>query len=358
MLDALFELITEVAPWLAPWLAPLAVIAGVVKYPEKAEKIIGWFLRLFNFGIKKLRQRSIRSSIQGIINDFARSINRQFKGVMPYNLQLRFVQSVDRAELSPDKRMVIVRIRDTLQDDRNLVNAMMSFCSIGVIPQARSFLSGPMNAAINITMTRRLLNDLKHYSALQYLHDEIIEGDGGEFTPQAEFCRMFDALDGHGLFTRVVLEEMREFGIRIAAQYPQSGHELEAEQFVQYVHKVATRQQGQELQEIGHRGRYMAIAFVLVGSPDTMAERGESPYLNHIGILRSYGYQKAYLAARGGTPLDSSDTSESASIRMARRLASSIQERRIGTTGRVMDYYVPDGRGKRRRQILIEVTLT
>ena len=357
MLTALFELVTEVAPWLAPWAALIAVIAYVAICPEKAEKITGWFLSLFNFGIKKLRQRSIRSSIQGNINDFARSINRKFKGVMPYNLQLRFVQSVDRAELSPDNRMVIVRIRDTLQDDRNLVNAMMSFCSIGVVPQARRFLSEPMNAAINITMTRKLLNDLKHYSALQYLHDEVVGDDGGEFDPREEFCRMFDALDENGLFTRVVLEEMRDFGARIASQYPQPGHELEAEQLVQYVHEVVTRPPGQDLPKIGHRGSYMAIAFVLVGSPDTMAAGGETPYLNHIEILRSYGYQKAYLAARGGPHPDSPDTSESASIRMARRLSRSIQERQIGTIGRVMDYYVPDGLGKRRKQILIEVTL-
>lgn len=248
MVDTLYELATRVTPWVAL----VAVIAYVAIYPEKAEKFAGWFLSLFNFGIKKLRQRSITSSIQGNINDFARSINRQVKGVMPYNLRLRFVQSVDRAEISPDKRMVIVRVRDTLQDDRNLVNAMMSFCSIGVVPQARRFLSEPMNSAINVTMTRKLLNGLKHYSALQYLYDEVID------------------------------------------------------------------------------------------------------------ILRSYGYQKAYLAARGGPPLDSPDSpdiSESASIRMARQLASSIQERRAGTIGRVMEYDVPDDTGNRRKQILIEVTL-
>ena len=215
-----------------------------------------------------------------------------------------------------------------------------------------------MNAAINITMTRKLLNNLKHDSALQYLYDEVVESDGDEFDPREEFRRMFDALDENGLFTRVVLEEMRDFGARIASRHPQPGHELEAEQFVQYVHKVVTRPQGQDLQEIGHRGSYMAIAFVLVGSPETMAARGETPYLNHIEILRSYGYQKAYLAARGGTPLDSPDISESASIRMARQLANSIQERRAGTIGRVMEYDVPDDAGKRRKQILIEVTLT
>ena len=108
---------------------------------------------------------------------------------MPYSLQLRFVQSVDRAEISPDKRMVIVRVRDKLQDDRNLVNAMMSFCSIGVVPQARQFLPEPMNAAINITMTRKLLNDLKHYSALQHLYDEVVdEADGGDIDSQADFA--------------------------------------------------------------------------------------------------------------------------------------------------------------------------
>ena len=67
-------------------------------------------------------------------------MNEQVNGIMPYNVRLSFVKEIDRTELDPENQVVIVRIRDNLEDDRNLVNSMMAFCSIGVVPQARQYL--------------------------------------------------------------------------------------------------------------------------------------------------------------------------------------------------------------------------
>ncbi len=152
MADTILRLLLTIGP------LGVLVVGGilVVLYPERAEKTGGWLLSLFNFGNRKLRQRSIRSSIQGSISTFARSMNGQVNGIMPYNVRLNFVKGVDRAELDPEKQTVIVRMRDNIDDDRNLVHSMMAFCSIGVVPQTRQFLSKSMNSAIDVTVTRKL----------------------------------------------------------------------------------------------------------------------------------------------------------------------------------------------------------
>ena len=337
----------------------VAVLIYVGMFPEKTEKIVGWLLSLFNFGIKKLRQRSIKSSIQGRISVFARSMNEQVNGIMPYNVRLNFIKEIDRTELDPDKQVVIVRIRDDLDDDRNLVHSMMAFCSIGVVPQARQFLSKSMNAAIDVTVTRKLLNELEHYSALQYLHEELLAESGDEAQSREEFCEMFDALDESGLFTRVFLEEVRDFGARIATRYPRDWHNEAAAQFVKYVHAVVTRQPGQDMQEVGHRSYYISTAFVFIGSIETMLGRGEEPYLYHIGRLRTYGYRRVYLAARGGSRISFlRNSDDSASINMARQVAQSVQRDGLGIIRRTMEYYFPDTTGNERRQILIEITLS
>ena len=293
-------------PTVGPFGVLIAVLAFVIAYPERTEKISGWLLGLFNLGIKKFRQRSIKSSLQGRINSFARSMNEQVNGIMPYNVRLNFVKEIDRTELDPDKQMVIVRIRDNLDDDRNLVHSMMAFCSVGIVPQSRQFLPEPMNSAIDVTMTRKLLNGLKHHTALKYLYDEVMaEGGEDDIKKRDEFCRSFDDLDESGLFTRVVLEEMRDFGARIATRFPRDWHGEEAVQFVKYVHAVATREPGQDMQEVGHRSYYISTAFVFIGNIETMIDGGEDPYLSHIRRLRTNGYRRAYLAARGGSRVDS-----------------------------------------------------
>ena len=290
-------MVDEFVAWL-PTIGPIgvliAVILFVIAYPERTEKISGWLLGLFNFGIKKLRQRSIKSTIQGRISTFARSMNEQVNGIMPYNVRLNFVKDIERTKLDPDKQIVIVRIRDNVDDDRNLVNSMMAFCSVGIVPQSRQFLPEPMNAAIDATMTRKLLNELKHYTALEYLYKEVLAEGRDDFIEQRnEFCRIFDDLDESGLFTRVVLEEMRDFGARIVTRFPRDWHSEEAVQFVKYVHAVATREPGQDMQEVGHRSYYISTAFVFIGSIETMIDGGEGPYLSHIRRLRTNGYLAA-----------------------------------------------------------------
>ena len=346
---------------LIPTIGPIGILIVVLIFviwqPEKTEKMAGWLLGLFNFGIKRLRQRSIKSSIQGRISAFARSMNEQVNGIMPYNVRLNFVKEIDRTELDPDKQVVIVRIRDNLDDDRNLVHSMMAFCSIGVVPQARQFLSKSMNAAIDVTVTRKLLNNLKHYGALQYLYEEVLaEGDGDEAKAREEFCRMFDALDENGLFTRVFLEEMRDFGARVASRYPTPFHNAEAVQFAEYVYNFIMRPSGHDMEEIGYDGNYISTAFVPVGTLETMVSGGEEPYLRHITRLSDANYQRAYLIARGASRSDSS--SESASISMALQVAESVKQQGLGAVGHTVEFYAPDNTGNNRKNVLIRIDLS
>lgn len=335
----------------------VAVLIYVGMFPEKTEKIVGWLLGLFNFGIKKLRQRSIKSSIQGRISSFARSMNEQVNGIMPYNVRLNFVKEIDRTELDPDKQVVIVRIRDNLNDDRNLVHSMMAFCSTGIVPQSRQFLPEAMNTAIDVTMTRKLLNELKHYTALEYLYKEVLSESGDDdIELRDEFCRIFDDLDESGLFTRVVLEEMRDFGTRIATRYPRDWHGNDAVQFVKYVHAVATRHPWEYLQDIGHRSYYISTAFVPVGTSETMTSGCEEPYLIHVRRLKDANYPKAYLIVRGASRSDNS--SKSASISMAFQVAKSIRQQGLGAVGRAIEFYAPDNTGNNRKNTLIKIALS
>jgi hypothetical protein len=338
---------------LGPWALLVVVIVFVATNPEKAERLAGWALGLFSWAGRGLRHRSIKATIQGQINTFARSMDAEVEGSMPYNMRLDFVTEVDRPELEPGQQTVIVRIRDRLHDDRNIVHAMLTFCTVGVVPQARCFLQDAMNSAIDLTITRKLLNTQKHYSALHYLYSEVVPACSKAKPDLDRFSRMFDTLDEDGLFTRVVLAEVRDFGARIATRYPEESHGAEAAQFVDYVHDVATREAHEYFPSVGHLGRYIRTAFVFIGIGEKMAEAGETPYINHLRRLRDMGYEKAYLVARGGSRRGAT----SASMEMAQYVADIAQSAKLATRGRVMRYSAMDPEGKSREHILIEMTI-
>jgi hypothetical protein len=337
-----------------PWGLLAAVIIFVVTNPEKAETVAGWFLGLFSWTGRGIRRASIKSKLQGQVSSFALSVDKEVKGVMPYNMRLNFIKEIDRAQLDPTKKTVIVCIKDRGSEDQNLVHAMMAFCPVGVVPQARPYLGIAMNEGINITVTRKLLNRLKHYSALKYMYEKVLP-ECAKGTPGLDtFCRVFDLLDENGLFTQVVLSEIRDFGARVETRYPQQSHADEAAEFVTYIYQVATKPEGDEMPEIGHLGRYITTAFVFIGTGEVMWKRGATPYLDHIRKLRSTGFEKAYLAARGAAK--GTDKS-SLSIKMAERVSYLAERAKLAKRGRDMSYYATTADGVNRLQVLIELVL-
>lgn len=337
-----------------PWGLLAAVIIFVVTNPEKAERVGAWFLGLFSWTCRGIRQGSIKSKLQGQVSSFALSIDKEVKGAMPYNMRLTFVKEIDRAQLDPTKKTVIVCIKDRGSEDQNLVHAMMAFCPVGVVPQARPYLGIAMNEGINITMTRKLLNCLKHYSALNYMYEEALPACAKDTPGLDAFCRIFDLLDENGLFTRVVLEEIRDYGARVETRYPEASHAAEAARFVNYVHQVATRPAGEDMPDIGHLGRYITTAFVFVGTGAKMSREGATVYLDHLRRVRDAGFEKAYLAARGGSR---SSREPSTSINMAERVSYLAERAKLAKRGRDMRYYATAHDGVNRLHALIEMMI-
>ena len=86
------------------------------------------------------------------MNTFARSMDGEVEGAMPFNMRLEFVKRLDRAELDPKKETVIVRIRglegafdlsvlfgDLLQDRRFGSHfAEMDFVHVPAFPHQQS----------------------------------------------------------------------------------------------------------------------------------------------------------------------------------------------------------------------------
>lgn len=349
----MIEALQIIREW-GPWGLLLLVFIFVVTNPEKAERVGGWFLGLFSWSSKGIRHRSIKLKLQGQVSSFARSIDTEVKGSMPYNMTLKFIKESDRAELDPNKKTVIVCIKDRGSEDRNLTHAMIAFCPLGVVPQARPYLDIAMNDGISITATRKFLNYLKHYSALQYLYNEVVPACARETPGLDDFCRVFDVLDENGLFTRVVLQEIRDFGARIETRYPQESHAAEATKFVSYVYQVATRPEGEEMLDVGYLGRYIATAFVLIGTGEAMLHRGPTLYLNHIRRLRDAGFEKAYLAARGAPK---NEAEPSLSIKMAERVSYLAERAKLAKRGRDSRYYATTRDRISRLHALIEMNI-
>ena len=329
------------------------VLFFVVTQPEKTEQLRGQLLGLFAWVSGGIRHRASQASIQGRVSVFAKSVDKEVPGTMPYNLKLRFVTGEEGAELEVEKETVIVRLRDTGQEDVNLVNALIQFCPKGVIPQSRRFLGKEMNRAVDVTVLRRLLVSIRHHSALDYLDGSVLPEMYGAVEGLKDFCQLLGVLNERGLFTRVVLAELRELGFTVGTQEPGPEHYEEVSAFVQYVYGVAVRGPRERLPQRWFKGRHLSVAFIFVGTPEVMNDRGADPYLNFLRVIKRNGIAKGYLAARGARRGDSSF-----SIDMAKLVAERAESLGLAQTGRSMHYLASDNEGVLRPHCLEELTLT
>lgn len=324
------------------WGLIVFILILIFLYPEKVDKWRAIIFRFCTWAGPSWRKRQLKAAIQSNINLFSRSTDKEVRGIMPYNMKLEYVKDMDRAELLVEKNLVIVRIRDRRDDDKNLVHAMLTFCPSGLLSQVRPYLDGPLSDAADYTITRKLLNKLKHYSALAYLYREIIEPGVQENPDLDKISRIFDRLDEQGLFTRVILRELRDFGARIGSRYPEVAHKEEARRFVDYMDVIATRMPGEEC-DTQFQGNYISMGFVWVGKSEKVASAGTIPYIQAVQWKKNMGIERVYIAARN------------AFIDTATRVAYLAEKHGVGKMLKPKEYYAVDSQGQRRKCILIEI---
>lgn len=325
------------------WGLAIFILILIFLYPEKLDKWKAIVLGFFSWAGPGWRKRQTKAAIQNNVNSFRLSTEAEVKGIMPYNMKLEYISGLERAELLAQKNLIIVRIRDRRDDDKNLVHAMLTFCPLGLLAQARPYFESSLSDAIDYTVTRKLLNTLKQYSALTYLYNEVIEPELQANPDLEKFCRIFDRLDEQGLFTKVILRELRDFGARIGSRFPGVGHKEEADQFINYMDVIATRAPGEEC-DTYFQGSHISMGFVWVGKSNKIAKAGTVPYIQAVEWKKDVGIERIYIGARD------------AFIDIAIRAAYLAQKRGIAKMVKPKEYYAVDTEGRRRKCILIEMT--
>lgn len=339
---------TDILSWLSQYgawgLLIIAVILIILFY-DKLEKPIARVYDLFRWAGARWRRQAIKADIQSKVNYFSQSMDKEVPNIMPYNMKLKFVSEIDRGELLRSKNLVLVRIRDRKHDDRNFVHAMLAFCPVGVLPASRPYLDDCLGDAIDFTVTRKFLNAIQYQSALNYLYKEVIEPETTEKPDLDKLCTILDRFDEQGLFTKVVLRELRDFAVKVKSRYPTDAHKNETRQFVEYMDVIAKRQPGEKC-ETDFTGNCISIRLMMVGTIDTLAAKGVVGYLQAIQWAKGKNIERVYIAARDKYIPD------------AERTAYLAQKQGLGKiVRRPKIYRATDTRGIPRENILIEMRL-
>lgn len=270
----------------------------LVLHQERGERLAGWLAKLIAWTGKKAEKTATAMSIQGKINSFIVKVNKEVEKLLPYSLKIKWIAPEISEQAFIKKNRVIILLSHHKNQDENFSKATMLYMNKAVIPQTRPHIHFKLGEAIDLMMTKKALcGFIKARSSFSYFVTEImrpkIEGD-----PEIkEFCTVIDTLDERGLFTRVLLRELKELGYRRAGVTETGDTVFETGEFTKFLNEIARKEQGEDVPLTFSRN-YIKVSIILIAKPET-GIIGADPFIRRIKQKIKEGINVIYIFARG-----------------------------------------------------------
>ena len=109
------------------------------------------------------------------------------------------------------------------------------------------------------------------------------------------FVERLQIVSQHGLFTRVLLPELRDYPALALEVWPDARHAKEIESYLDFVEAtVKSREEGTKTALV-HVGQAIRTAIVLVGMPSKLQFEGTRPYVRRVAMNEQEGAHTVYL---------------------------------------------------------------
>lgn len=120
------------------------------------QKTISPILGSFKW-VKRAEMASIAYNIQGNINQFRDTINKETLDLIP-EAEVEWVTETNKESFFDNfKGKVIIRMNPCEDNDINLARASLLQVSKGVIPESRLYIDSKLNTAIDLSLVKKIL---------------------------------------------------------------------------------------------------------------------------------------------------------------------------------------------------------
>ena len=250
---------------------------------------LGWFGGLG----KWVRRRSLETEVEGAMNSFSHSFNRNYSFELLPECEVQWVTSRNQENiLKPGK--AIVKLSFSRDDhDLNFFNAAQAYVETGLLPEARPFLVRSTVKAIDLLMVRILILQGRK-QALRIFNNKFVEQ---EEDAKAMYGKLAET-DEKALFRQLFLPELHLFGQTVSQKAPTPEIAAETERFVDWFYELATRLTG-ELTKLSFESENIKVGVILVADQETYDRYGLKPYLRRANLQATREFHCIYVLSRG-----------------------------------------------------------
>lgn len=281
---------------------------------EKGEKVVGWLAGFIGWASKKAERVATANNIQSKVDSFIISINTEVEGLLPFGLKVRWISPDLSKSVFVENNRVVVMLNYHSNQDENLARATMLYMNKAVIPEARPHIHQKLGQAIDLMMTKKaLFSFVEARSSMGHFVRTVLRPQTERDTELKDMCGVIDMIDERGLFTRVLLKELMELGVKRAGITETGDTVFETNEFVKLLRKIAEKERGVNVDPTFIRNN-IKIAVIMVARPENIDN--SDMYLHAIEERMKKSVQTFYLFARGAI-----------NIEFAKKVATSVTEK-------------------------------
>ncbi len=311
------------------------LLAYVLTNPEKVEKWQSILARVASYWSERAEKSSVSADIQAEINSFAKDMNNETLGAMPYGIRIEWTKETTKEALIQSGE-VIVRMKHHRDRSRNMMYAALAYVSEGFLPHGRHYLEGTLAKSADHIMIRKIFVRRNLGDALHLYVSEFLEPETRKDSIIQHYCQIFERLDQEGFFTRIFAREIERLGLKLYPTIAGSDLLKETRDFVDFLKRVVEKPPGEIIRggTLFVRPRF-GTAIALIAKEEVLAKEGIGPHLLWISDCWEKGADTVYLCAR-----------RFINVQAARLIAKTLLE--TGSVEKLSDgefkIYDPDGK--------------
>jgi|GEM_PF-1573344 len=220
-----------------------------------------------------------------IANDIAGRLNlarRQMpfgEESIPKALKVEWIDGNQAESYTPKEGELVVKLESAETQEKNIVSLAEVLISRTTLIGIRYIISEYLENAMDLNLVKNLLKEIKNRAILDwYMKNEympkIIQNENLK-----EWNSKIVEIDERGLFTRLLLVELDNYGKKIAGRLKTPEMESEIENLIEFLYKIATKTYGEDA-PLDYITKNIKIGVLIVGETSKVLYAGIEPYVS------------------------------------------------------------------------------
>ena len=201
----------------------------------------------------------------------------------------------DEFETRVKDNEAVVLLRFSRNDTANIVKATTAYVRDAFLVHTKPYLSKSLRNSLDLSVIRYVLKRIR--SNNKSVVSRFVEEFADDMRENQPVINKIESINDAGLFTRLMIRELDGYGNSLLGRIPDVEYEKEADDFLDYLYEIATREPD-DYTQLSFVRPDIKIGVLLVAKAETYYNHGLRPYLNRIKKGFAFGVNTFYLLAR------------------------------------------------------------